>query len=243
MHVLAIDTSSNVASVACIKNDNLLAEVTINNKKTHSQMLLPIIENLLDALFISLDKIELFAVAIGPGSFTGIRIGISTARAFAQAKNKPIVGVSSLCGLAGNLAELSGIICPMIDARNNQVYTSVFRSDGKKLIRINDFFALNVKEIAEILKIYEEPIYCNGDGSLLHAEYLKQVCGERLSIAKPIYSINKASNIAFLALEAASRGETNTYNDIVPMYLRKSQAEQKLEETVNKKPGGSVRIV
>jgi len=227
--VLALETSSTVASVALVTENKLMAELVINHKKTHSQMLMPVLENLLDGADLTIKNIDVFAVASGPGSFTGIRIGVATAKALAQALDKPVVGVSSLDGLAFNMLHVTGLICPLIDARNEQVYTCLYRSDGEEIERINDYMAIRVADLLVNLKKYGESIMFCGDAAHLHTDMILHILKADARVAQPIFSLHRASSIGWLALKKAILKETQTYSELLPFYLRKSQAEQKYE--------------
>ena len=136
MKILAFDTSATVATVALCDNERLLAEYTVNNGNTHSETLLPMIESLLGHFSMSVSDVDLFAVSVGPGSFTGVRIGAATLKGLAFASDKPCVGVSTLEAIAENLSVCKGLICPVMNARRAQVYTALFRSDGQTLERL-----------------------------------------------------------------------------------------------------------
>ncbi|GKT34041.1 tRNA threonylcarbamoyl adenosine modification protein TsaB like protein, partial [Aduncisulcus paluster] len=136
MRILAIDTSSQVASAAIIEEDKLLGEMTINHPRTHSQKLMPIIQTLCESLELKISDMDMIAVAGGPGSFTGVRIGLSAAKALAHPFNLPVVMISSLRGLAYNLPGFDGIVCPVLDARRGEVYTAAFRWQGESLITV-----------------------------------------------------------------------------------------------------------
>jgi len=227
--VLALETSSMVASVAIINEDKLLAEFTVNNKKTHSQMLMPIVEQVIDRLDLTPSDIDVFAVSSGPGSFTGIRIGVATVKSLGQALNKPVVGVSGLDGLAFNLVHFNGIICPLMDARNGQVYACLYRSNGTDMDRFEDYMAIRVLDLADMLNKSVENIMFCGDGATIYKNILKEILGERAKFAQSPFMFQRASAIAFLALQKAKLNLVLEYNELQPFYLRKSQAEQKLE--------------
>jgi len=231
--VLALETSSLVASVAITDDDKLLAEYTLNNKKTHSQILMPIVEHVAQSLDLTLSDIDIFAVSTGPGSFTGIRIGIATVKSLAQALDKPIVGMSGLDGLAFNLVNSTGIICPMMDARNAQVYTCLYRSNGEEINRIREYTAIRVTDLIPSLQDLDESVVFCGDGVLLHKNLLAEKLGERAKFSQSIFMLQRASSIAFLALKKAKVNDVLTYNELQPYYLRKSQAEQKYEGSYN----------
>lgn len=231
MKVLALETSSMVASVAIINEDKLLAEFTINNKKTHSQILMPIVEQVMDRLDLTPYDIDVFAVSSGPGSFTGIRIGVATVKSLAQALNKPVAGVSGLDGLAYNLVNFNGIICPMMDARNAQVYTCFYRSNGVEIERLKEYMAIRVVDLISLIRESSESVMFCGDGAPMHMDLLISELRERAKFAQANFMLQRASSIAFLALKKAKANDVLNYNELQPYYLRKSQAEQKREKS------------
>ena len=160
MKILALDSTAIAASVAITDNDKILAEYTQNTGHTHSETLLPLAEAALKAANLKVDDIDLFAISAGPGSFTGVRIGISLVKGLCFGKNKPIAALSSLEALSYNLQGYNGIVCPVMDARRNQVYTAIFKN-GK---RLTDDMLIPLSELREMLAQYSEPIYFTGDG-------------------------------------------------------------------------------
>lgn len=222
MRILAIDTSSFPASVAVTENGFVLGEHIIRNKKKHSQIIMVMTENLLKDLELDISDIDLFAVSSGPGSFTGLRIGISTVRAFAQAMNKPAVGVPSLEALAYNFSSHEGIIVPMTDARRDEVYTAAYSFMHGKLDEIMKPCVMTASECA---KLFEGALFA-GDGALKHWECIESEGG---TIAPEYLSEVRASSVA-AAAELRAADEKCDYREIKPMYLRKSQAERELEK-------------
>ena len=228
MIVLAVESSAIAASVALQKDGHLLAEMTLNRGNTHSENLLPIVETLLERSALTIDDVDLFAVSTGPGSFTGVRIGVATIKGLAFGKEKPCVGVSTLEALAENLAFLSdALICPVMNARRNQVYTALFR--GKT--RLLPDSAIPVEELEEILATYPEPVWFVGDGYELVTAQIKHPYSplpERLQL-------QSAASVASVALRAAQEGKAVDDAQLSPVYLRPSQAErtraEKLKET------------
>ena len=229
MRVLALDTSSNVATVAVMEDGKLLGESILNHKKTHSQKIMVMIEELLNDLELTVQDIDLFAAANGPGSFTGLRIGVATIKALAHSVNKPVAGVSTLAGLAYNLPYAEHIIVPIMDARRNQVYTAsyIWDEDGFKELSSDEAMSIEecVKNCGELLDI----IFV-GDGVEAHREYIVSKLGERAHFAPAAVLMQRASSIAALALEKAKKGETMNYAELTPFYLRKSQAEREYDE-------------
>ena len=164
MITLAFDSTAKAASVAVCDDEKLLALYNIDNGLTQSELLLPMAENMLKCLGLSFDDVGLLACAVGPGSFTGVRIGVALVKGIAFNKNIPCVAVSTLDELAENLAGLDGIIVPVMDARRAQVYTATYRGEGGNLTKLTPDRAIAIAELAEELKTYDAPIYLVGDG-------------------------------------------------------------------------------
>ncbi len=232
MNILAVESSGMVAAVSVVRKDRVMGEFFLDNRRNHSQQLMPLIERLMDDLDMKLKDIHVFAASKGPGSFTGLRIGIAIVKGLAQATDKPVVGVPTLDGLAYNLWSRNGLICPIMDARREQVYTSVYRSrvggefDGSP-DRIDEYMAIPVSELIEKLKMYDEPVMFNGDGVDTYWPIIKEELGEKAIRAPINLMVQRASSIALLAQNMAISGNVQSYVDLVPFYLRKSQAEQK----------------
>lgn len=228
MRVLAVETSSAVISVAVVDEHRLLAEYILNQERNHSMKLMPIVEEVLEESLLALNDIDVFAVAHGPGSFTGLRIGVATVKGLAQALKKPVVGVPTLDGLAFNLAYAQGLICPIMDARRTQVYTSVYRWGENGLKRLEEYLAVSVEKLVELLSKWDEPVHFCGDGIFAYRSLIEARMGGKAIFALPTHALQRASSIAWLALERALAGDTQTYWELQPFYLRKSQAEQRL---------------
>lgn len=229
MKVLAVETSSAVISVAVVDEHRLLAEYILNQERNHSAKLVPAVERVLEDASLEPGDIDVFGVAYGPGSFTGLRIGVATVKGLAQALDKPVVGVSTLDGLAFNLAGTGGLICPIMDARRAQVYTSVYRWSGSGLERLEDYMAMSVEELMELLNRWDEPVHFCGDGIYAYGSVIEEKMGGRALFAPPTHAMQRASSIAWLALGEALAGNTQSYRELQPFYLRKSQAEQRFE--------------
>lgn len=229
MKVLAVDTSSSVAAVAAMEDQKLLGEFLINNGKTHSQKLMPLIDQLLSSLELKPADIDLFAASSGPGSFTGLRIGIMTVKAMAYAAKKPVVSVPTLDALAYNIPDGGSFICPIMDARNNQVYTAVYKYENQLPVNQTGYLGLHVSELARMLEGMNGNVIFNGDAVLLHRDFLKIELGERCSFAQPSLMLQRASSVAELAIYKALKGETESSFDMVPFYLRPSQAEREFD--------------
>ena len=226
MKILALDTSSKVAGVAILDDEKLLGEYYINHKRNHSQKLMPIIKGLLDDLEIDVQDIDYYAVSVGPGSFTGLRIGITTVKGMAYATNKKVVEVDTLDALAENIGYANDMICAMIDARNEQAYVAIY-DNGKKVVEDN---AITIQELVSKLKFLENKVVFVGDGALVHEKYLKDELGKNCVIANQKDILPKASSVAQIALKKIKNGEVLSCNELLPNYLRKSQAEREYEK-------------
>ena len=173
MKILAIDSSGIVASVAVVENDNLLGEYTINYKKTHSQTLLPMIDEVVRMLELDLHTIDAIAVAGGPGSFTGLRIGSATAKGLGFALDKPLIQIPTVDGLAYNLAGSSMLVCPLMDARRNQVYTGLYRFEGYQMHTVVEQCAVGIDEIVGKMNKIGQAVSFLGDGVTVFAAYIE----------------------------------------------------------------------
>lgn len=230
MKVLAIDTSTVIAAVALMDDEKLLGEYSINNKKTHSQKLMVMINEIMGNLDLKPSDIDVFAASIGPGSFTGLRIGVTTVKAMAYATNKPVVGVPTLDALAYNIVTSNFIICPILDARNNQVFTALYESNGRKLDRITDYMGIPVSELMQIIRQKERQVIFTGDAVDLHREYFRSELGDNCEFAPLGTRLQRGASVAELAIMMAKEGKLTDSFELTPFYLRKSQAERELEK-------------
>ena len=222
MKILSIDTSSNLCSVALLEDNQPIDELIIDDNKTHSQNLMPLIQNLFLKLNIGLPEINLIACNKGPGSFTGIRIGIATAKAIAEVANIPTIGISSLDCLAYNVPNATGVICSLIDANNNQVYCAIF---DKNYNLLSDYIADDISNITSILNNYNDITFV-GTGSITY----KDILTKKYPTAKFSTNNNQHSaNVGKCAFKKYKNGYTENADTILPMYLRKSQAERMKE--------------
>ena len=227
MKILSVDSSAIVASVALCEDGYLLAEYTLNNKNTHSETILPMIESLLSFFSMEIGDIDLFAVSSGPGSFTGVRIGTATVKGLAFASNKPCIGVSTLEAIAYNLRFHKGLVCPVMNARRSQVYTAIFRSDGEKLERLTDDLAISIAELDTMLAEYSEETVLAGDG------YDICVAGFEKAELRPVperLRHQSAFSVAEAALAAYKIGKYCSDAELGVEYLRPSQAERERAE-------------
>jgi tRNA threonylcarbamoyladenosine biosynthesis protein TsaB len=232
MRVLAVDTSSNVATVAVMEDELLLGEYILNHKKTHSQKIMIMIEQLLDDLELRVQDIDIFAAAVGPGSFTGLRIGVATVKALAHAAGKEVVSVGTLEALAYNVPYAEHIIVPIMDARRNNVFTASYIWDeGFK--EIGEPEGITIEECVESCGEFLDTIFV-GDGATAHREYITEKLGEHAIFPHGAALNSRASSVAAIAMEKAKRGETQSYLEMKPYYIKKSQAERELEERENK---------
>ena len=229
MKILAADSSSVSAAAAVCEDEKIIAEGFINNGLTHSQTLLPLIKSTMSCSGTKYDDIDLFSVTTGPGSFTGVRIGVSTVKGLAFAANKPCVSVSSLEAIARTVASFCGIICAVMDARRNQVYNALFKSSGSQesFERLCEDRALAIEELLEQLyRDYpDKPIYLVGDGTALTASFDEK--GLLISVPESL-RFPRGFAIAAAALECYRRGEILSSESLNPVYLRASQAEREL---------------
>ena len=229
MKILAVECSAGPASVAIIENGKILGSSFINVKLTHSQTLMPMIENLLASCLLTIDDIDGYAVAAGPGSFTGIRIGISAVKGLTIAKKLPCVPVSTLAAMAEPFKNADALICAVMDARCNQVYNALFKIQDGEIIRLSDDRALMCEELKnELIEKYsEENIIVCGDGSDLFYPYIKDFKNSK--IASPQNKFQNASGVALIAEREFLNGNTISSNQLLPIYLRLPQAERELK--------------
>ena len=225
MRILALESSATAASVAVCEDQELIAQTVLHTGLTHSQTLLPMLENLLSACKLRLADMELIAVAVGPGSFTGLRIGVSAAKGLSWATGLPCAACSTLESMAWTVAHCRGDICTLMDARRGQVYHARFRSDGKQLTRLSPDQAISLEDLAQVLREAETPQLLVGDGARQGLDYLEKA-GILVTLAPPHLRLQSAWGVARCALEAARRGETLSGDALIPTYLRLSQAER-----------------
>lgn len=251
MKIIGIDSSGLVASVAILEDNKLVAEYTVNNKKTHSQTLLPMLEEIVALSGLDIKEIDAIAIAAGPGSFTGLRIGSATAKGLGLALKKPIVPVSTVEALAYNLYGTDSLVCPIMDARRNQVYTGIYEfvkkdtavlnsdeGDGNSnniyneycLNVIKEACAVPIEEIAEVLNKAEREVIFLGDGVPVFAEQLKTLMKVPYSFAPSHLALQKAGCVAGLGMEKFKAGFYEDAAEHSPEYLRLSQAERERKE-------------
>ena len=232
MKILAIDTSGPNCSVALLDEEKIIANFNINIGRTHSETLLPLVDELSKFTNIELKDIDLFACSVGPGSFTGIRIGIATIKGFAISLNKPVISVSTLESLAYNIPSFDGLICSILDAKNNNVYSAIYELEGYPKM-IDDYITDSIGTLITELKKHNEKILFVGDGAISYQELLQKELGSN-AIFMPYYlNEQSAVSVAKCAFDKYARNEVDDAYGLHPLYLRKSQAERVLDEQNN----------
>lgn len=226
MKILSIDTSSKICSVSILEDYNVILEKHTDDEKTHSQNLMPLVDEIFKETSLTLDSIDLLACSQGPGSFTGIRIGIATIKAFADAKNIPVVGVTSLECLAYNIPD-SGLIVSLIDAKNDNVYYSLFSNNGDVYSQIGEYKSDSIQNILNDLSIYDDKLIFVGDGSVNHHDKIVSLI-KNPSFANDIQNQQTSISIGKSAYNKFKNGLYGDSNSLTPIYLKKSQAERNL---------------
>ena len=233
MKLLALDSSGLVASVAILDGETLVAEYTLNYKKTHSQTLLPMLDEIVKMTQTELSEVDAIAVAAGPGSFTGLRIGSATAKGLGLALNKPIISVPTLEGIACNFYGTDALICPMMDARRKQVYTGFYRFEGGEMKVLKEQCAQSVEDTLDQLRKYNEPVIFLGDGVPVYHDEIMEKMGESAIFAPAHANRQRAAAVGALAQVYFAQGIYESADEFVPDYLRKSQAEREREERLH----------
>lgn len=234
MRILALDSSGLVASVAIASEEALLAEYTINYKRTHSQTLLPMLDEIIRMADLDISDIDAIAISAGPGSFTGLRIGSATAKGLGLALDKPIIPIPTVDGLAYNLYGTDKMVCPIMDARRDQVYTGLYEFIDDRLNVISPQKALSIDELVEeINQIGRETIFL-GDGVPIHRERIENKMKNDYEFAPIHMNRQRAGAIAALGLQYYRLGQVESADQHQPVYLRMSQAERERAEKLNK---------
>lgn len=227
MKILSLDSSANSASVCIydIEESKIIGEFYINTKLTHSQTLVPMIDSLVKSVNMELSDIDVFAVNVGPGSFTGIRIGVSVVKGMAMALKKPCVATSTLETMAYNFVDLNDVvICACMDARRNQVYNALFEVKDGIVFRLCDDRAISVEELHKELNTFDKRVILTGDGANLC--FSQKTEDSRVELASPDSRFQKASSVALCADVAIKNNNVITAQALMPSYLRPSQAER-----------------
>lgn len=226
MITLAVDTSSLTASCAVVEDGRVISELSMQYGKTHSQKIVPMLRDVLAMLKKSFQDIDLFAAAIGPGSFTGLRIGVVTIKALAYSLKKPVCGISTLDALAYSLPDFKGVLVPMLDARNNQVFSAIFHKKDNHLDKISPDRGISIEELIAQIKDQDEDAMVIGDAVPLHLEKMRAVLGGKIIEAPPALSFPRAASTALLAEQVFRDNKAINAFELEPQYLRKSQAER-----------------
>ena len=232
MKILGIDSSGMVASVAIVQDDILMAEYTMNHKKTHSETLLPMIDEIVRNSETRLEDIDAIAIASGPGSFTGLRIGAATAKGLGLSIEKPIVPVKSCEGLAFNMWGTEGLVCPIMDARRNQVYTGIYRVLGNVEV-VMDQTPMDIHELIERLNNLAEGVTFLGDGVDIYKDIIWKEIKVPCKMAPASMNRQRGASIATYGEILFKDKKYVSAYDFAPEYLRKSQAERVREESAN----------
>jgi tRNA threonylcarbamoyladenosine biosynthesis protein TsaB len=230
MKLLAIDSSGLVASVGIVTESELIAEYTINYKKTHSQTLLPMIDAIVSMIDLEINEIDGIVVAAGPGSFTGLRIGASTAKGLGLALNKPIISVPTVDALGFNLYKTTDIICPIMDARRNQVYTGLYEFISEEYVTIAPQMAVEISDIAEEVNKLGRSVIFLGDGVEVYKNKLEELLTVPYTFAPNHLLKQRAGALGTLGLLYYKQGKVVSADEFEPIYLRLSQAERELLE-------------
>ncbi len=231
MKILAIECSSTACSAAVLENEKIVASGYVNVKLTHSQTLMPMVESILKSSMINIGEIDGFAVSAGPGSFTGIRIGISAVKGLAIPQKKPCVAVSTLQSMAVNYRDSDCIVCAVMDARCNQVYNAIFDVEGGKITRLCEDRALMCDELAKNLKNMSQNekkrVIIVGDGAELFYSFVEEL--QNVTISVPEHRYQNAVGVGLVALDEFKNNKHQTPEELLPFYLRLPQAERELK--------------
>lgn len=231
MKVLSLDTSTESATCAVLDNDRLLGEITFNYKKQHSVVLMSMIDNLLNNLNLNIDSLDGFIVSKGPGSFTGLRIGVSAIKGLSQGTGKPFIGISSLDSLAYNLAYTDGIICPILDALRDNVYTALYKFENNNLTIISEYMIISIDDLINRLNEMDVQVCFIGDAIPKFKDKLTSNI-KNSSFAPTHLNLVRASALGELGLKFLKAGIYDDLYTFAPFYLRKSQAEREYEKKI-----------
>lgn len=230
MKILALDSSGLVASVAVTEDDNLLGEYTINYKKTHSQTLLPMLDEVAKMIELDLKTVDVIAVSAGPGSFTGLRIGSATAKGLALALDKKIVSVPTVDALAYNIWNCTDVICPLMDARRQQTYTGLYTFEDGRMQTLLPQCVVQIEEIINKVNDMGKPVVFLGDGVPVFADFIAQHCKVPYQYAPAHCNKQRAASVATLGAILYGEGKAEPAAEHKPDYLRLSQAERERQE-------------
>ncbi|HHY06282.1 MAG TPA: tRNA (adenosine(37)-N6)-threonylcarbamoyltransferase complex dimerization subunit type 1 TsaB [Clostridia bacterium] len=228
MLVLGIESSSPIASVALVSAQKLWGEMTLNIGLTHSEQLLPLIDDLLQQTKVNLVDLEGIAVSGGPGSFTGLRIGMATAKGLAQGLKLPLVSIPTLLALAFPQTGYFGLVSAVMNARRNEVYTALFRFSGNDYEQLEPYQAIHPQLWAEKLVAYQETVLLTGDGVSGYKDIWRAALGDKVVSPPPFLQIARGASVAWLGQQRLCKGDADDLFTLKPMYIRSSEAERKL---------------
>lgn len=228
MLILAIDTSARTASIALLQEKEILSEITVNLGLNHSLVLLPALHDLCTLSRIEIGSIDLYACTIGPGSFTGLRVGTSTVKGLALATGKPVVGVSTLDALAFNLVGLNMMVCPMLDAKKNQVYTALYRNERENILEKKEHE--RITDVKDFLQYINDKTLFVGDGAMKYAKLISDALPGESFFASHAHQNVRAATVGLLGEKMYYEGNVLNPITFTPRYLRPSEAEMKLSQ-------------
>jgi len=229
MKVIGFDTTTQAATIALLEDGSLLMETILNTDKTHSQRLMPMLDLMLRAADITLAQIDGIAVASGPGSFTGLRIGMTTAKTLAWSLAKPLAAVPTLDALALNAQGAAGCwICPALNARRNQIYTALYKQSHGSIQRQSEYMAIGPEGLIDLLKHLDGQVVLLGDAVPEYAQVIIDSLGDRVHVLTPPNWLPRAAHVAYLGWDKLKKGESDDAVMISPFYIRPSEAELKL---------------
>lgn len=232
MKLLCMDTTAKVSTVAIVDEQKVLANYQVNLSFTHSQTAMPMAAQLLTICGLTLEDIDGFAVATGPGSFTGLRIGISAIKGMAFAQNKPCISVSTLDALAQNCRDFDGYVCAVMDARCNQVYQALYHVEGQVIQKTTEDRAILLSDLTEELQNLKKSIILVGDGADLCYNKMKEVV-PNLYLASPQQRYQSAASVGMVGMQKLLAGDTLTADELLPQYLRLPQAQRERQARLN----------
>ncbi len=226
MLILGIETSTKTCSIALTDGKKLRDEISLHLGLSHSQRVIPLLDEILERNGIAIKDIDGIAVSVGPGSFTGIRVGVSTARGLAQSLNVPLVGIPSLDGLAFGMETSGELVCPMIDALRREIYTALY--DGRE--RLTPVQLIGIEDWLKIFKDKEKTIHFLGEAVDLYENLIKDFLKKKAKIVNKERRYVSAGRVAELGLQKLVSGEGKKYDQVFPLYIRRAEAEVKWEE-------------
>lgn len=225
MKILGIDTSTKFCNLGLIEDEDILIEYTINGlKKKHSSILVPAIKNLLKTIDLKIEEINGIAVSMGPGSFTGLRIGLCVAKGLCYPRSLPLLGIPTLYAMAFLLKEMPYLICPILESKKDEIYDVVFRG-GASLIMVMDYKCEDIQSLLVRLSPLKEKIIFSGDGIKKYRDIIKEKMGKDALFINSQLNLPLAASIAFLGLDKLKKGKEDNISTLFPFYLRKSEAE------------------